>query len=217
MTNRLVIAGAGGFGRGVFGWLTQSPRDLHGHGISDIVFISDDEPPVAAPAPIIGTVEAYEPSSNDLLICAIGDPRDRFAVVEHLTSRGARFHTFIDPRAVVGAGVRIGAGAIICPGVVISANARLADHVHINFNSSIGHDTELGSWTTLSPAVNIMGGVTVGEGAFFGGSAAVLPRISVGDWSVVGAGAVVVNSVLPGRTVMGNPAREHEQASNPGS
>ena len=35
----------------------------------------------------------------------------------------------------------------------------------------------------------------------------VLPNVQVGPWATVGAGAVVLQDVAPGVTVVGNPAR----------
>lgn len=207
MGKRIVIAGAGGFGRGVYSWIKTSPRHLDYHGISEIVFIDDDEPSVPTPVRVVSTIREYTPEVNDLLLCAIGVPAIRLAVVDVLKRAGGRFHTFIDDRAVVGSGVSIGLGSIICPGVVISANAKVGEQVHINFNCSVGHDTQIGRATTLSPLVNIMGEVRVGDAVFFGGSAVVLPRITVGDRVTIGAGTVVINSTSAEQTIVGNPAR----------
>lgn len=124
-----------------------------------------------------------------------------------LQEAGARFHTYVDPRAVLGSGVRVGAGSIICPGTVASAEVVIGDQVHVNFNCCLGHDTALMDFATLSPAANIMGEVVLGRGVFIGGGAVVLPRLSVGADAVVGAGAVVTKSVPGGVTVVGNPAR----------
>lgn len=204
MGNRIVIVGAGGFGRGVYSWLTSSPRHLASHQIDDVVFVDDFA--TSAPAPIVATVDSFVPEASDDVICALGVPTMRMNVTERLRARDARFHTFVDDRCVLADGVRIGEGAVLCPGVVVSADATIGSHVHINFSCSIGHDTVIGSFTTLSPSVNIMGEVSVGESVFFGGSAVVLPRTVVGDRVTVGAGAIVLRSVEAGLTVVGNPA-----------
>lgn len=208
MSTRIVIAGAGGFGRGVYGWLMDSWVHRDEHQIAEVVFIDDARQPVVVPqAEIVGSIQDYLPVHGDEVLCAIGAPNVRRGVVELLRTRGATFHTFIDDRAIVGSRVRVGTGAVICPGVVISADANVGRHVHINFNSSIGHDTVLGDFTTLSPSVNVMGEVHVGESVFVGGSAAVLPRLQIAVGATVGAGAVVVKSIKAHTTVVGNPAR----------
>lgn len=209
MAKRIVIAGAGGFGRGVHSWITTSPGHLKEHNIKDVVFIDDG---LSSPdTPVFSSIEAYEPLENDEVLCAIGNPKIRRDLTDSLTGRGSRFHTFVDDRAVLGSGVTVGEGTIICPGVVVSADASIGEHVHINFNCSIGHDVRLGAFATLSPSVNIMGEVNVGDAAFIGGSAAILPRIELGTKSTIGAGAVVIRSVGADAIMVGNPAKPIEK------
>lgn len=204
--SRLVIAGAGGFGRGVRGWIQQSPEHRRKHGIEEVVFVDDSYAP--GRHDVCGDIDTYRKRPDDLVLCAIGDPSTRAQVVERLADRGVIFHTFIDDHASVGDGVRVGEGSIVCPGSVISADATISRHVHINFNCSVGHDVVLGEFSTLSPSVNIMGEAQVGARVFFGGSAVILPRLEVGYGAVVGAGAVAVRSVSARTTVVGNPARQ---------
>jgi acetyltransferase-like isoleucine patch superfamily enzyme len=47
----------------------------------------------------------------------------------------------------------------------------------------------------------------IGENCFIGGRAIVMPGITVGDGSIVAAGAVVTKDVPPRSIVAGNPAR----------
>ena len=49
--------------------------------------------------------------------------------------------------------------------------------------------------------------VTIGDGAWLGSGALVLPGVTVGEEAVVGAGAVVTRDVAPRTVVAGNPAR----------
>lgn len=49
--------------------------------------------------------------------------------------------------------------------------------------------------------------ITVGDNVWIGGSAIVLPGVTIGADSIVGAGSVVTRDVPPGVVVAGNPAR----------
>ena len=53
----------------------------------------------------------------------------------------------------------------------------------------------------------LSGGVTVEDGAFVGAGAVVIPGLRIGAAAVVAAGAVVVDDVAGGTTVLGVPAR----------
>jgi serine acetyltransferase len=57
----------------------------------------------------------------------------------------------------------------------------------------------------------VAGGASVGDGVFMALGSIVLPKIHVGDWATVGAGAVVTKPVDPGLTVVGIPARPLER------
>lgn len=207
MSARFVIVGAGGFGRGVYRWITTSPNFLLRNSVSEVVFLGDKANLELLPGRLLSNIEDYIPEQNDRVLCAVAAPAIRSHLVNQMVSRGVRFGTFVDDRVVVAGTSTIGEGSIICPGTVLGADVILGKHVHVNFNCSVGHDSVVGDFSTLSPAVNIMGEVRVGEGVFIGGSAVILPRTSLGEHAVVGAGAVVLSGADPHVTMVGNPAR----------
>ena len=49
--------------------------------------------------------------------------------------------------------------------------------------------------------------VAIGRNVWIGALAIILPGVTIGDDAIVGAGAVVTRDVVPGATVVGNPAR----------
>jgi acetyltransferase-like isoleucine patch superfamily enzyme len=51
----------------------------------------------------------------------------------------------------------------------------------------------------------------VGDYCFIGAHAVIMPGVTVGDHSIVAAGAIVMRNVPPHSVVMGNPARVMEQ------
>lgn len=207
MPKRVVIVGAGGFGRGVYEWIQQSPAHRKRHDIVKSVFVDDNFNSIQSDDRVVGTVRDYFPGENDEVIVAVGVPQLRREIVDNLANRGVQFHTFVDDRAVLAGNVQPGTGSVICPGTVVSADASIGSHVHINFNCSVGHDTVLGDFSTLSPMSNIMGETNVGVGVFVGGSAVVLPRLEIANEATIGAGATVVHTVTSKDTVVGNPAR----------
>ena len=48
---------------------------------------------------------------------------------------------------------------------------------------------------------------TIGKGASIGANATILPGITLGDYCMIGAGAVVTKDVPPYSIAVGNPAR----------
>lgn len=205
---RLLIVGAGGFGREVFHWVRQHPD--HGKLWQVAGFLDDKATALEgydySPG-IIGSIKDYQAAPGDLLVVGLALPKIKKAVVEHLLSRGGEFLTFVHPSAVLGGNVKMGRGTFVCPGAVITSDVKLGEFVTFNCNSTMGHDAVLESYVTLSGHCDITGFCHVGEGAFFGSHAGMIPRTKVGAWAVVGAGSMVIISVKEGSTVVGVPAR----------
>jgi maltose O-acetyltransferase len=106
-------------------------------------------------------------------------------------------------------------------------NVYLGRGVFLNFNCVLLDvmPIRIGDGTQIGPAVQIYAAdhprehekrlaglecgksVMVGRNVWIGGGAILLPGISIGDDSVIGAGSVVTRDVAPGVTVAGNPAR----------
>lgn len=79
----------------------------------------------------------------------------------------------------------------------------------------IGETTVIGDDVTIFQGVTL-GGTgkekgkrhpTIGNNVVIGAEAIILGNISIGDGATVGAGSVVLKSVPPGATVVGNPAQ----------
>lgn len=204
---RLLIVGAGGFGREVLSWVQDIPNQNREWEIGGFL----NSIPTALDAyhcgyKIIGDPSTYNPLENDLFVCAIGSPHDRLRVVRNLKERGACFITLIHPTAVVGSRCTIGEGCIFCPGTIITVDVTIGNFVILNAHASVGHDAFIGDGCTISGHCDITGFARLGEGVFLGTHAAILPGAKIGDYAIIGAGSVVLSKVLSGVTVMGVPA-----------
>ena len=204
---QLHIVGAGGFGRECHAWASQHPDCGKAWTIAGFL---DDNPGSLKPfgefAPV-RPLAGHRPSADDLYLCGLGMPGLKEKLVAPLLAAGAEFITFVHPRAILGARVKLGKGTVVCPGAVLSTDIVLGDFAMVNLNSTMGHDVELGPWCTLSAHCDLTGQVKLADRVFMGSHATVIPGKKVGSRSIVGAGAVVVADVPAGVIVVGNPAR----------
>ena len=112
--------------------------------------------------------------------------------------------------------VTIGCGSILSPFVTLTSNISIGRHFHANLYSYVEHDCVIGDYVTFAPGVKCNGNVIVEDYAYLGAGAVIkqgLPSapIVIGRGAVVGMGAVVTKSVLPGQTVVGNPATKFKK------
>ena len=83
----------------------------------------------------------------------------------------------------------------------------------------MGHDTIVGSYSSLLGAVSVIGNARVGEGVLFGAGSMVFPGKKVGNWATIGMGSVVLRNVPSHATMFGNPAKridEHRTTTDTG-
>lgn len=205
--DRLLIIGAGGFGREMF----AAARESVGFGESFAIGGFLDDRPGALDAfsgypPVLADIEHYEPQSGDVFITALGDVSLRKRCALSFEARGARFITIVHRSAMLGPNVAVGPGSFIAPGVSLTADITVGRHVCIFHNSSVGHDSSLGDFSHVYAQCSIGGGVKIGETARVFPGSVVTPRRTVGDGATVGALSAVFTDVPPHSRVIGNPA-----------
>ncbi|MDN5941795.1 MAG: sugar O-acetyltransferase [Nitrospira sp.] len=123
----------------------------------------------------------------------------------------------------------VGDGAVIRPlfACDYGYNIRLGRNAFINFNCVFLDcaPIEIGDNLQMGPAVQIYTAahpleaevrrsgleyarpIRIGHDVWIGGGAIILPGVTIGDRSVIGAGSVVIHDVPADKVVAGNPAR----------
>ena len=127
------------------------------------------------------------------IIRGLGVPRERWATV-------------IDPQTVLADDVTHGVGLLAAAGCSILSGARLGDHVTLRNGGQISHDCTVGDFVMIGVNAVICGYSVVKDGAHIAPGAVVRDGTTIGRYSVVGLGAVVVEDVPDGAIVAGNPA-----------
>ncbi|WP_307871637.1 acetyltransferase [Micromonospora sp. U21] len=140
-------------------------------------------------------------------VIGIGDPQVRRAVGERIDQYGTPAASLIHPAATIGPDTVHGPGFVAFAGARVTTNVTIGRHVHLNQNTTVGHDCVLADYVSVNPLAAVSGDCHLNAGVLIGTTAAVLQGLTVGRDSVVGAGACVVRDVHEGAVVKGVPAR----------
>lgn len=155
--------------------------------------------------PYMGEINKFGHSNYNTGIIGIGNNHVRHRYANAMTM--VKWEKTVHPFTYVHPTVKIGDGSVIFAGAVIQPDVVIGRHCIINTGANIDHDCILEDFVHIAPGVNLAGGVFIKEGSFIGISCSVLPNKTIGSWSVVGAGTVVIKD-LPGNvTAVGVPAK----------
>lgn len=203
------IYGAGGYGREVLPIL----RKQFGDDIN-IVFIVDEL--IETKINNINVVTFHEfcsiESEDKYYTIAIADSKARMKLDIKCLEQGIKPLSIISENTVIMDDVVIGDGAILSPFTCITSNVRIGKSFHANLYSYVAHDCIIGDYVTFAPGVKCNGNVIIEDHAYIGSGAVIRPGtkskpLVIGSHSIIGMGAIVTKSVLPGKTVFGNPAK----------
>jgi sugar O-acyltransferase (sialic acid O-acetyltransferase NeuD family) len=193
--------------------LRVTVRERHGDA-ADVVFVEDAPTVECLNGVRVMSTDAFlaAPRADTFFNVALADPHARMAVCERFLERGLKPVSVISRQAIVMGPADIGEGSIICGFCTITTNIRIGRFFHANIYSYVEHDAIIGDYVTFAPRVNCNGNVTIEDFAYIGAGAAIrqgghgAPTV-IGRGAVVGMGAIVLNSVPDGETVVGNPAK----------
>lgn len=203
----IVIIGAGGFGREV-AWLIGDINKKNPEW-NIVGFVDDTESfkgTVINGYRVVGNT-SWLKEQNLFVVNAIGDSIGRKKVMEKLDGSKNQYPVLIHPSVICSESVKIGEGSIICAGNIITVNIDIGKHVIINLDCTIGHDANIGDYTTILPGVNVSGFVKTEECVSIGTGSAIIQGLNIGKNTVIGAGAVVVKDLPANCTAVGSPAK----------
>lgn len=140
------------------------------------------------------------------LILAVGDSVARSSLAMGLL-RDFEFESLVHPDARISRFVEYGDGCIVTQGCILTCDITLGHHVHLNLNTTIGHECSIGSFVSTAHGVNISGNVTIGDRVSLGANASIRNGVTVCPDVVVGMGAAVVSDIHEPGIYVGTPAK----------
>ena len=148
-------------------------------------------------------------------VVGIGESSIRKAIVRRFKDQ-LRFTNLIHPSATFGTGQR----EVLedCMGTIVAAGARFTSGISVgdfcifNQNVTIAHDCVLGDFVHIAPGANLSGNVHLQDSCWIGAGAVInqgkhTKKLEVGNNTVIGSGAVVIDDCDPDAVYVGVPAK----------
>ena len=121
------------------------------------------------------------------------------------------------PRCVIGRNCNLGQNVVVSPDVTLGDNVKVQNNVSIYTGVICEDDVFLGPSMVFTNVINPRSFIArkdeyrttfVRRGASIGANATIVCGVEIGEYSFVGAGAVIIRDVPPYALVVGNPARQ---------
>ena len=142
--------------------------------------------------------------ANERIAVCIGNNMLRARLAERFATQ---LVSLVSPLTIVSPSVNIGAGTLVFNGSTIQAGATIGRAVILNTRVSIDHECRVEDHVHIAPNTTLCGYVVVKEGANVGAATTAIPGITIGRWSTIGAGTVLIRDVPDHATVVGVPGR----------
>lgn len=191
---------------------------------------------------VLKVLQAAQASLND--DGEAKDPSCYYQLTQKSIDYFAHSTAVIDPKAVIEAGTKIwhfshvmdgakigpscniGQNVVVSSGVVLGKNVKVQNNVSIYTGVICEDDVFLGPSMVFTNVINPRSGVNrrgeyqttlVKKGVTIGANATIVCGIELGEYSFIGAGAVVTKSTAPYALLVGNPAKQIGWMSRNGS
>lgn len=214
---KLIIVGAGEFARIAYAYFTADTN----YGVAAF---SVEQAYLTEPAleglpivPFEELTQLYPPTENDLFVAVpatrLNSVRSRLAT--EALANGYSLATYVSPNAFVWKGSEVGKNCFIFEGCTIQPFTEIGNNVIMWSGSQVAHRTVIEDNCFLASHVALSGYCRIGDSSYLGVNSTFRDNISVAERCIVGAGSVVVKSLLdPDSVYFGNPARKQRGDSS---
>ncbi len=193
-SKNIIIIGAGGLAKDIFSPLQATlQKDERIKGV-----LADDKEKFIAsqiPTHYLGTIKDYQPTKQDRLLVCFGTQPMRTRIFCEFQQKGAKFHSFIHPTAILPRHCNIGEGVIIGAYCIIGEHSFIGNNVFANKFVNIGHDSSIHNHTILCPYVMVAGGASIGESSFLSTRVSLAPNTHIGNHCTISAHSFVKTNI----------------------
>jgi len=207
------VYGTGGCGRGVIS-IAKFQLESLGFDLDRLVFIDDFNFNQKVNGLKVVSFEQFLKieASEKYIAIAISDSKARKKLHQNLINNDIKLWSLKASNTLIMDNNQIGEGSILSPFVSITSNISIGVCFHGNLYSYVEHDCIIGDYVTFAPGVKCNGNIIIGNHAYIGSGAVIKngtkeKPLVIAENAIIGMGAVVIDDVPSGATVVGNPAK----------
>ena len=198
---KVIFVGAGEYAESVYDSMSKQ-YDLIG-------FVDEQRQGSHIGRPILASRIQQVPDFREYAyFISIGNSEPRKRLFEEVKRLGLETFNIIDKSAMIADSVSIGTGNFIGKMAIVNIGTTIGDNNMINSKALIEHHCTIKNHTRIATATALNGDVIVDDGAYIGSMACCIGQQRIGEFSIVGAGAVVIGDIEPYVTAVGVPAKE---------
>lgn len=206
--NNTIIIGAGGQSQAVVEALEYNKKvNIVGYLDDNIELLGEE----ISGKHVLGDISQLEDMVNngvvDSAFIAIGDSKAREKYVQYIERYNLKSINAIHPKGIISDKATLGKGIYVGPGAVIGPYVRINDYSIININAIVPHYNVIGEFVNIAISVSLGGGCEIGRLSFIGIGSSIKQYKNVGENSIIGAGAAVVDNVPSNVVYVGVPAK----------
>jgi sugar O-acyltransferase (sialic acid O-acetyltransferase NeuD family) len=220
MSIEVIVAGASGSGLKVL----QILEDRRAQGQEDIKiygFFDDNEELWGKEFfgyPVFGDIAEINKIRKNKrigIVCPIGNPINRYKMIERFNTINCEFPNAIHPSAQVSAKAQVGIGNVISQNVVVQAGVSIGNFNTFNIASILGPLAQVRNFCTVNATVMIASQAVVKDYSYIGMGAKIKEKITISKGSTVGANAFVNSEHEAWSIMVGLPAKVIKRNKQP--
>jgi sugar O-acyltransferase (sialic acid O-acetyltransferase NeuD family) len=212
---KVVVFGAGDIARlAQFYFSTDSEHEvvafvvdseyLHSDSFNDLPLVSSDQ-----------VVRLYPPSAHRMFVALSYQKMNQVRAARYALARqlGYELVTYVSSRCSFLTQHPPGDNCFILEDNTVQPFVRIGNNVTLWSGNHIGHDSVIGDHCFISSHVVVSGHVQIGQSCFIGVNATLRNAITIAEFTLIGAGAVVMKDTLARSVHVGTRAEPLSKAS----
>jgi len=199
MTQKIIIAGNAITAEILFAYLREDARyEVTGFTVDDDFVVQGG---VGCPRTVrvSEALSALSPNTHRVIM-AMGYNdlnRTREVMFGRLKAMGYGVETYTHPDARVYTDNPLGEGSVVLPGAIIEPHAQVGANTMVWSNVTLAHHSSVGNHCWVAAGTVVSGQAKVLHNTFLGVSCTVVNAVTVGEFNIVGAAALISRDTKP--------------------